>query len=268
MRAGTRLDQAKTGRQSPSSPACAPASARRCWPSGLARPGHERSHRRSQRPERRHRFRQSPPTPALPMANCRASLRSIAQSLKLPLARASLFRHAAIRHAGEFQRSPPQRRRSTRYRTPSRPKDVRTSPWRTCRAAPRLRRQEDPRAGDRRRLRHAEGRAQRLAVAQRPRDREQDGARSRRTAAPPSSSSRSKCPTAATKAKSRSIRPTRLPADDIFYFSVERADPRHALFVHDARDSTRPALFQGRARSLRPGRLRDRPGHRRPGRPI
>ena len=28
-----------------------------------------------------------------------------------------------------------------------------------------------------------------------------------------------------------------LPADDVFYFSVERADPRHALFVHEAENS-------------------------------
>ena len=28
-----------------------------------------------------------------------------------------------------------------------------------------------------------------------------------------------------------------LPADDSFFFSVERADPRHALFVHEAEDS-------------------------------
>ncbi len=33
-----------------------------------------------------------------------------------------------------------------------------------------------------------------------------------------------------------------LPADDIFYFSVERADPRHALFVHEA-DNTRGLLY-------------------------
>ena len=33
-----------------------------------------------------------------------------------------------------------------------------------------------------------------------------------------------------------------LPADDSFYFSVERADPRHALFVHDA-DNTRGLLY-------------------------
>jgi hypothetical protein len=33
-----------------------------------------------------------------------------------------------------------------------------------------------------------------------------------------------------------------LPADDTFYFSVERADPRHALFVHDT-DDTRGLLY-------------------------
>ncbi len=33
-----------------------------------------------------------------------------------------------------------------------------------------------------------------------------------------------------------------LPADDTFYFSVERSDPRHALFVHEA-DNTRGLLY-------------------------
>ena len=33
-----------------------------------------------------------------------------------------------------------------------------------------------------------------------------------------------------------------LAADDTFYFSVERSDPRHALFVHEA-DSTRGLLY-------------------------
>jgi hypothetical protein len=33
-----------------------------------------------------------------------------------------------------------------------------------------------------------------------------------------------------------------LPADDLFYFSVERLDPRHALFVHEA-DATRGLLY-------------------------
>ena len=33
-----------------------------------------------------------------------------------------------------------------------------------------------------------------------------------------------------------------LPADDVFYFSVERADARHALFVHEA-DNSRDLLY-------------------------
>jgi len=33
-----------------------------------------------------------------------------------------------------------------------------------------------------------------------------------------------------------------LPNDDVFYFSVERAEPRHALFVHEA-DETRDLLY-------------------------
>jgi hypothetical protein len=33
-----------------------------------------------------------------------------------------------------------------------------------------------------------------------------------------------------------------LPSDDVFYFSVERAEPRHALFVHEA-DETRDLLY-------------------------
>ena len=33
-----------------------------------------------------------------------------------------------------------------------------------------------------------------------------------------------------------------LPADDTFYFSVERADPRHALFVHEP-ENTRALLY-------------------------
>lgn len=35
-----------------------------------------------------------------------------------------------------------------------------------------------------------------------------------------------------------------LPADDTFYFSVERADPRHALFVHDAGDDRALLYFK------------------------
>jgi len=35
-----------------------------------------------------------------------------------------------------------------------------------------------------------------------------------------------------------------LPADDTFYFSVERADPRHALFVHDAMDNSALLYFK------------------------
>ncbi len=65
------------------------------------------------------------------------SLRSIAQSLKLPLARASLLRHAAERHAAQFQR--PAAERGVAPRTPSgrrRPR-LPTSRWKMwwCRAA-------------------------------------------------------------------------------------------------------------------------------------
>lgn len=35
-----------------------------------------------------------------------------------------------------------------------------------------------------------------------------------------------------------------LPADDTFYFSVERADPRHALFVHEAGDARALLYFK------------------------
>ncbi len=35
-----------------------------------------------------------------------------------------------------------------------------------------------------------------------------------------------------------------LAADDIFYFSVERADPRHALFVHDAGNDAAMGYFK------------------------
>ena len=38
-----------------------------------------------------------------------------------------------------------------------------------------------------------------------------------------------------------------LPADDSFYFSVERGDPRHALFVQEPDEQPRTALLQGGA---------------------
>ena len=54
-----------------------------------------------------------------------------------------------------------------------------------------------------------------------------------------------------------------LPADDVFYFSVERADPRHALFVHETGNDRGLALLQGRAGGFRAGCLRHRSGHHR-----
>ena len=49
-------------------------------------------------------------------------------------------------------------------------------------------------------------------------------------------------PTATTRATSKSIPRDSLPADDTFYFSVEREDPRHALFV-EAADNSRSLLY-------------------------
>ena len=43
----------------------------------------------------------------------------------------------------------------------------------------------------------------------------------------------------------------RLPADDSYNFSVERSDPRPALFVYEAGNQKCAALFQVRARSQR-----------------
>ena len=42
-----------------------------------------------------------------------------------------------------------------------------------------------------------------------------------------------------------------LPADDHFYFSVERTDPRKVLFIDDGRHAARRTLFSRRARFLR-----------------
>ena len=58
-------------------------------------------------------------------------------------------------------------------------------------------------------------------------------------------------------------RPTTFPADDHFYFSVERADPRHMLFVHEDRQPARVALLPDRARSRQRIRLRTGCGDRR-----
>ncbi len=55
-------------------------------------------------------------------------------------------------------------------------------------------------------------------------------ARAGRTAAPPSNSIRSTCPTVSAAAKCASILPTRFPRDDASLFAVERSDPRNVLF--------------------------------------
>ena len=65
----------------------------------------------------------------------------------------------------------------------------------------------------------------------------------RRTAAPPWSSCRSTCRTAATRAKCSIDSADTLPADDSFYFSVERADPRHALFVQESDEHAAALLY-------------------------
>ena len=46
-----------------------------------------------------------------------------------------------------------------------------------------------------------------------------------------------------------------LPADDVFYFSVERADPKKTLFVQDRGGQPRPPLLPRRARCRRSVRL-------------
>ena len=46
-----------------------------------------------------------------------------------------------------------------------------------------------------------------------------------------------------------------LPDDDRFYFAVERADPRRALFVQEARSSAAALLQRPRSKPPRAGRL-------------
>ena len=56
------------------------------------------------------------------------------------------------------------------------------------------------------------------------------------------------------------FRPTRCRPTTRFYFSVERADPRHALFVHEAANSARLLYFKAALEASGPVGVRDRPG--------
>ena len=112
--------------------------------------------------------------------------------------------------AGEFQRSAPERGRAARAAPAGEEGRRRISRVENV-VAPR-------RVYDAKKARvlatvagfgNPEGDAQRLADAQRPHGRDQAGRSARRTAAPRSSSSRSTCPTAAIRARSRSIPATR-----------------------------------------------------------
>ena len=109
-------------------------------------------------------------------------------------------------------------------------------------ARARLRRGQGARAGHRRRLRHRSRHAPRHAGAERPRGGIENGRGARRRPRRASSSSRSKCPTASTAARCASTRGDGFPADDRFYFSIERSDPRPALFVHEPQNA-RAALY-------------------------
>ena len=108
-------------------------------------------------------------------------------------------------------------------------------------AASRLRRQQEPRAGHGGRIWHCQGTAH-GSLALNGRAIESKAVSARQAAAPRPNSFRSKCLTGTTRATCGSTAPMRWPADDVFYFSVERADARHALFVH-APDNTRGLLY-------------------------
>ena len=118
----------------------------------LARAGDERSHRRPRLAERRDR-RHRGSDERTSFAELSRSLRSIAQSLKLPLAVHLYSDMQQTRHAGELQRSAAECRTSIWSRTRIDAKeDPQFHGGKRGGAAARLRRQEDPRAGHHRRL--------------------------------------------------------------------------------------------------------------------
>ena len=233
--------------------------------SGLrfARAGDERSHRRPQLLERRRRFhrarrhphllRRTFPLPALH----RPVLETAAR-------RRTLLGHAADRLAGEFQRSAPQRHRATQSARHRGERNAQLHGGECGGAPPRVRRQEGARPRHRRGLRQQEVHAQRLTVL--------NGRvlETKQVDVPENGRATVEflsldVPYGRNKGEVRIDTADSLPADDTFNFSVERSDPRHALFVQESAGQPRTGLFQGRPRCRRPIRLRDRSGHRRSG---
>ena len=230
----------------------------------FARAGDERSHRRPQLPERRRRLHRAGRQPHL----LRRTFALAALHRAVPEAaarRRTLLGHAAERLAGQLQRSAPERRRATESARHRRQRNAQLHGGERGGAAPRVRRQEGARAGHRGGLRQQEVDAQRLAHAQRAR-----ASRPSRWRCPENGRATVEflsldVPYGRNKGEVRIDTADSLPADDSFYFSVERSDPRHALFVQDSRRQPRTALLQGGARCRRPIGLRDRSGHRRSG---
>ena len=128
-------------------------------------------------------------------------------------------------------------------------------------AAPRVRRQEDARAGDGGRASATEVDAQRLADAQRARRSRPSRSKCRRTGAPPWNSSRSTCRTGAIRARCGSIRPTpcRRTTPSISPWSAATRATRCSC--RKPTDSRGLLYFKAALEAVRPIGLRDRPGH-------
>ena len=142
------------------------------------------------------------------------------------------------------------------------------SRWRTWWRRGAFTTPQDARAGHHRRVRHARRLSRTVSLVLNGRVIEtktvdSPGKRPRQRR----SSFRWTCRTGTTRARCASIRADALPDDDHFYFAIERAEPRHALFVHEARQYARAAVLHDRRWRRRDSRLSSsipRPRSRRP----
>jgi len=169
------------------------------------------------------------------------SLGSIAQSLHLPLRVLLYSDMPADRHACQFQRPAPERRYPAGARSAGLAANAQFCRRKRGRATPRLQRREDARAGHHRWFRYRQGvRNASLVLNGRV-------IQSKSVTVPESGRAAVEfnsleVPYGRNQGAVKIDSADALAADDTFYFSVERADPRHALFIHDA-SNTRDLLY-------------------------
>ena len=143
---------------------------------------------------------------------------------------APVQRHAAVEHGADVRGNDVSRHRHARPSSGGQSRDAELDGRKRHRSRPALglatRRQARARAGRHRRLRHAGGHANGIAVRER-QDRSRPGpCKCPQAGAPPSSSRRSTCRTASAAARSDIDSADAFPNDDGYLFAVERSDPQ------------------------------------------